>query len=225
MTPRGASRYAQAPHQGARYAERRRASDYGRPQARSPLGEPHPRYRGALLDRIQQRVQRRGPTSNVDGAHVKDSSTAATPRRSRRYDTGYKITFPLFEEDLISLPDKTGRAVPGASFTLKSPKMFFIRAAQPLGAIMPLAEAQAHGRRTTCGDYALDPRGRMRADIRGPIEAMRTRYVASKATPFRSTSTTTAMRLPRSAARAPHGARQRFLPPAHAELLPPQNAS
>ena len=59
--------------------------------------------------------------------------------------------------------------------------MFFIGLLQPLGAIMPLAEAQgAWVGDYLLGDYVPPARGEMRADIAADQAAMHERYVASK---------------------------------------------
>ena len=79
------------------------------------------------------------------------------------YCTGYKVTFPFFDEDFISAPDNDlplFRRVfkPGVD------NLAFIGLLQPLGAIMPLAEAQ--GRWVAAylrGEYRLPPL----ADVRG----------------------------------------------------------
>ncbi len=80
------------------------------------------------------------------------------------YCTGYKITFPFFDEDFISAPEnhiELFRRV----FHPEIPNVFFIGLLQPLGAIMPLAEAQgAWVGDYLLGDYALPPAAR---DARG----------------------------------------------------------
>ena len=61
------------------------------------------------------------------------------------------------------------------------PNVQFIGLLQPLGAVMPLSEAQ--GRWVgdyLLGDYALPSPADMRADIEADQRAMRERYVASK---------------------------------------------
>ena len=96
------------------------------------------------------------------------------------YCTGYKITFPFFDEDFIAAPDnhiELFRRV----FHPDIPNVFFIGLLQPLGAIMPLAEAQgAWVGDYLLGDYALPAQAEMRADIEADQAAMRARYVASK---------------------------------------------
>ena len=58
------------------------------------------------------------------------------------YCTGYKISFPFFDEDLISAPDNQ---IPLYRRVVdpEHPGLYFIGLIQPLGAIMPLAEAQS----------------------------------------------------------------------------------
>jgi hypothetical protein len=96
------------------------------------------------------------------------------------YCTGYKIAFPFFDEDFISAPDnhiELFRRV----FHPEVPNVFFIGLLQPLGAIMPLAEAQgAWVGDHLLGDYALPSPAAVRADIEADQAAMRARYVASK---------------------------------------------
>jgi hypothetical protein len=96
------------------------------------------------------------------------------------YCTGYKITFPFFDADFLAAPDnhiELFRRV----FHPDIQGLYFIGLLQPLGAIMPLAEAQGawvgdHLR----GEYALPSPAEIRRDIASDQAAMRKRYVASK---------------------------------------------
>ncbi len=96
------------------------------------------------------------------------------------YCTGYKISFPFFDEDFISAPDnhiELFRRV----FHPDIDGVYFIGLLQPLGAIMPLAEAQGEWVGDhLLGDYALPSDAEIRADIDADQAAMRKRYVASK---------------------------------------------
>jgi hypothetical protein len=96
------------------------------------------------------------------------------------YCTGYKISFPFFDEDFISAPDnhiELFRRV----FHPDIDNVFFIGLLQPLGAIMPLAEAQsAWVGDHLLGEYALPAPALLREDIRADQAAMRKRYIASK---------------------------------------------
>jgi flavin-binding monooxygenase-like protein len=96
------------------------------------------------------------------------------------YCTGYKISFPFFDEDFISAPDnhiELFRRV----FHPHVDGVYFIGLLQPLGAIMPLAEAQGEWVGDhLLGDYALPGETAISADIAADQAAMRKRYVASK---------------------------------------------
>jgi hypothetical protein len=59
--------------------------------------------------------------------------------------------------------------------------LFFLGLLQPLGALMPLAEAQGRWIASYLrGEYRLPSRAEMEADVRRERERMRRRYVASK---------------------------------------------
>ena len=96
------------------------------------------------------------------------------------YCTGYRVTFPFFDPDLISAP---GNDLPlfRRVFHPRIPNVFFIGLLQPLGAIMPLAAAQSEW---VCdylsGRYALPAPAALRADMERERAAMFKRYVASK---------------------------------------------
>jgi cation diffusion facilitator CzcD-associated flavoprotein CzcO len=154
---------------------------YGLPKPDHRFGEAHPTVSGRILDRIQHGTITPKPNiDSFDGSHVRfiDGSTAEADVVV--YCTGYKITFPFFDEDLISAPDNRIELFRRV-FHPDIPNVFFIGLLQPLGAIMPLAEAQgAWVGDYLLGDYALPEKARMRADIEADQRAMRTRYVASK---------------------------------------------
>jgi dimethylaniline monooxygenase (N-oxide forming) len=96
------------------------------------------------------------------------------------YCTGYKITFPFFDEDFLAAPDNRIELFRRV-FHPQIPNLFFIGLLQPLGAIMPLAEAQgAWVGDYLLDDYALPAPAELRRDIAADQAAMRKRYVASK---------------------------------------------
>jgi flavin-binding monooxygenase-like protein len=96
------------------------------------------------------------------------------------YCTGYKVSFPFFDEDFIAAPDNDlplFRRV----FHPDIEGVYFVALLQPLGATMPLAEAQSAW---VCdhlaGRYALPPRAEMLADVERERRTMFRRYVPSK---------------------------------------------
>jgi hypothetical protein len=96
------------------------------------------------------------------------------------YCTGYKITLPFFDPGLISATDNHiplyRRVV-----SPEHPGLYFIGLCQPLGAIMPLAEAQSEWiADVLSGDCSLPGEAEMRRVIEREDRRMSQRYVASK---------------------------------------------
>jgi dimethylaniline monooxygenase (N-oxide forming) len=154
---------------------------YGLPRPDHRMGESHPTISGRILDRIQHGTI--APKPNIErfeGTRVRFADGSEAEADVVVYCTGYKITFPFFDEDFISAPDnhiELFRRV----FHPEIRNVFFIGLLQPLGAIMPLAEAQgAWVGDYLVGDYTLPAPDEMRADIEADQAAMRARYVASK---------------------------------------------
>jgi dimethylaniline monooxygenase (N-oxide forming) len=154
---------------------------YGLPKPNHRFGEAHPTVSGRILDRIQHGTITPKPNiASFEGLQVNFADASSAEADVVVYCTGYKITFPFFDEDFISAPDnhiELFRRV----FHPDIANLFFIGLLQPLGAIMPLAEAQGAwvGDYLT-GDYAPPSPAQMRADIAADQAAMRARYVASK---------------------------------------------
>jgi len=81
------------------------------------------------------------------------------------YCTGYKVTFPFFDPDFISAPDND-MPLFRRVFHPDVANVFFLSLLQPLGAIMPLAEAQAEWvADLVTGVGALPPVPEMRRQI------------------------------------------------------------
>jgi len=154
---------------------------YGLPKPNHRFGEAHPTVSGRILDRIQHGTI--APKPNISafaGSQVRFLDGSAEDADVVVYCTGYKITFPFFDEELISAPDnhiELFRRVMHPDI----PNVFFIGLLQPLGAIMPLAEAQgAWVGELLLGEYEPPSRAQLLADIAADQAAMRARYVASK---------------------------------------------
>jgi dimethylaniline monooxygenase (N-oxide forming) len=95
------------------------------------------------------------------------------------YCTGYRVSFPFFDPDLLSAP---GNDLPLWLRLVRPDEtdLFFVGLLQPLGATMPLAEAQAkliaaH----LAGDYAFPPADVMQAELERERQAKARRYVRS----------------------------------------------
>jgi len=154
---------------------------YGLPKPNHRFGEAHPTVSGRILDRIQHGTIAPKPNiSTLDGSLVQFVDGSSVEADVVVYCTGYKISFPFFDEDLISAPEnhiELFRRV----FHPDIDNVFFIGLLQPLGAIMPLAEAQGEWVGDyLLGDYALPDGAALCADVAADQAAMRERYVASK---------------------------------------------
>jgi dimethylaniline monooxygenase (N-oxide forming) len=154
---------------------------YGLPKPDHKFGEAHPTVSGRILDRIAHgTIEPKPNIAALDGERVRFFDGSDAHADVVVYCTGYKITFPFFDQDFLAAPDnhiELFRRV----FHPDIPGLYFIGLLQPLGAIMPLAEAQGawvgdHLR----GEYALPATAELRRDIARDQAAMRKRYVASK---------------------------------------------
>jgi thioredoxin reductase len=155
---------------------------YGLPKPDHKLLEAHPTVSAELLSRL----------GHGDIA-VKPNIERFTGGRSVRfvdgseeevdlvvYCTGYKVTFPFFEEDVFSAKDNRLPLYRRVA-SVERPGLYFIGFIQPLGAIMPLAEAQAEWvADLLSGRGTLPSPTEMREAIAAEEARMRKRYVASK---------------------------------------------
>jgi dimethylaniline monooxygenase (N-oxide forming) len=158
-----------------------RPERYGLPKPNHKFGEAHPTISGRILDRIQHGTITPKPNiASLDGSQVRFIDGSFVEADVVVYCTGYKITFPFFDEDFIAAPEnhiELFRRV----FAPELPNLFFVGLLQPIGAIMPLAEAQGEWVGDyLLGDYALPSATGLRADIEADQAGMRKRYVASK---------------------------------------------
>jgi dimethylaniline monooxygenase (N-oxide forming) len=159
-----------------------RMTDYGLPQPDHKLLEAHPTISSDLLSRIGHGdIEVRPNIERFEG----DRAVRFVDGRVAEVDlviycTGYKITFPFFSDGLVTARDNhipLYRRVVHPELE----GLYFVGLLQPLGAIMPLAEAQSEWIADVLeGKVALPERATMRAVIRREDERMRERYVASK---------------------------------------------
>jgi cation diffusion facilitator CzcD-associated flavoprotein CzcO len=154
---------------------------YGLPRPDHKFGEAHPTVSGRILDRIAHGTIAPKPNiRRLDGDEVEFDDGSRAHADVVVYCTGYKISFPFFDADLISAPEnhiELFRRV----FHPEFDDVFFVALLQPLGATMPLAETQGQWIADYLkGEYALPPRPALLQDIEDEMAAMRKRYVASK---------------------------------------------
>ncbi len=157
-------------------------TDYGLPKPDHKLFEAHPTVSSELLPRlghgdiaVKPNIER---FAGGNAVRFVDGSTEEIDLVV--YCTGYKMTFPFFAPEVVSAPDNRlplYRRVASA----ERPGLFFIGFIQPLGPIMPLAEAQAEWIADLLSARAALPSpARMRTEIAREEARMRKRFVASK---------------------------------------------
>jgi len=155
---------------------------YGLPKPDHKLFEAHPTVSSELLPRlghgditVKPNIARfsGGRTVRfVDGSEEEIDLVV--------YCTGYKMTFPFFDPEVLSAPDNRlplyRRVV-----SVERPGLYFIGFIQPLGPIMPLAEAQTEWVADLLGGRAtLPPAGEMKREIAREERNQAKRFVASK---------------------------------------------
>ncbi len=155
---------------------------YGLPKPDHKLFEAHPTVSSELLTRLGHGDIAVKP--NIDrypgGRTVRFADGSEEEIDLVVYCTGYKMTFPFFDPAVFSAPDNRlplYRRVASAD----RPQLYFIGFIQPLGPIMPLAEAQCEWVADLLGGRATLPAAAaMRSQIADEEAKMRKRFVASK---------------------------------------------
>jgi dimethylaniline monooxygenase (N-oxide forming) len=153
---------------------------YGLPKPDHRLLEAHPTVSDDILSRLAHgEIDVRPNIARLTERTVVFADGSEVEADVVVYCTGYKVTFPFFAPEFISAP---GNDLPlfRRVFHPDVPGLAFIGLLQPLGAVMPIAEAQSTW---ACdylaGRYVLPPAGAVRADIERERARMRRRYVAS----------------------------------------------
>jgi cation diffusion facilitator CzcD-associated flavoprotein CzcO len=156
--------------------------DFGLPEPDHKLAEAHPTISAELLPRIGHGdiVVKPNIAEFTGGKTVRFTDGSTEEVDLAIYCTGYKINFPFLDPGLISAPDNE---VPlyRRVVSPEHPGLYFIGLLQPLGAIMPIAEAQSEWIADVLERRVdLPPAETMRRAIARDRVAMAKRYVASK---------------------------------------------
>ncbi len=155
---------------------------YGLPAPDHKLLEAHPTVSSDLLPRLGHGDIEVKP--NIDrypgGRTVRFVDGSEEEIDLVVYCTGYKITFPFFDAGLISAPDNRIPLYRRVA-SVEHPGLYFIGFVQPLGATMPIAEAQSEWIADLYqGKAGLPGRKAMQRVIDREDRRMAKRYVASK---------------------------------------------
>jgi cation diffusion facilitator CzcD-associated flavoprotein CzcO len=154
---------------------------YGLPAPDHRLGHAHPTLSDDLLPLLRDgKITPRPAIAQFAGRTVKFADGSAVEADAVIYCTGYRVTFPFFDPSFVAAPNNE-LALFLRCFHLEHPGLLFAGLAQPLGAIMPLVEAQ--GRlfaRYLTGDYELPDPAEMRRRTEREREYVRRRFVATR---------------------------------------------
>jgi dimethylaniline monooxygenase (N-oxide forming) len=156
-------------------------ADYGLPQPDHKIGHAHPTVSDEIHDRLASGAVVPKPNiRELRGDRVLFEDGSEEPVDVIVYCTGYKVSFPFFDESFIAAPDND-LPLYRRTFHPEIQDVYFLGLMQPLGAIMPMAEQQAKWIAVLLrGDYLLPPAGEMREDMRREREANAKRFYRSK---------------------------------------------
>jgi hypothetical protein len=157
-------------------------TDYGLPRPDHKLLEAHPTVSSELLPRLGHGDITAKP--NIDrftgGRTVRFADGSEEEIDLVVYCTGYKIEFPFLDEKVFAARDNRmplyKRAV-----SAEHPGLYFIGFVQPLGPVMPVAEAQSEWIADLLTSKAALPSApEMRKEIANYDRWLKKRFVASK---------------------------------------------
>ncbi|MBX5470208.1 MAG: NAD(P)-binding domain-containing protein [Thermoleophilaceae bacterium] len=155
-------------------------TEYGLPEPDHRLGEAHPTLSSELLPAIGHgRVKPKPSIQRLEGDSVRFADGSVEHVDRIVYCTGYKISFPFLDSELIDTSNNEVRLYRHVVHP-DVPGLYFIGLVQPLGAIMPIAERQSEWIADVLeGKAALPSVERMRAEIERYRRKMAKRYVRS----------------------------------------------
>jgi dimethylaniline monooxygenase (N-oxide forming) len=156
-------------------------TDYGLPEPDHKILSAHPTISSDLLNRLGHGdITVKANVERLDGDHVRFVDGTVEQIDAIIYCTGYKISFPFLEPEIIAAHDNDI----GLYHRVVDPDhagLFFIGLVQPLGAIMPLAEAQSEWVADLLeGKAALPTVEEARREITRYTHRTGRRYLASK---------------------------------------------
>lgn len=155
--------------------------DYGLPKPDHAPLHAHPTVSGDLIGRLGHGdITVKPNIERLDGDSVVFTDGTREKIDIVVYCTGYRITFPFFDESVISTQDNQVNLYHRVA-SIDHPGLYFIGLIQPLGAIMPLAEVQAEWvAELVSGHGSLPDRSTMAREVAKEQSEMKRRYVTSK---------------------------------------------
>jgi len=153
----------------------------GLPRPDHRIGEAHPTLSDQIYDRLAAGAVIPKPAiEELRGERVRFADGSEEEIDLIVYCTGYKVSFPFFDEGLISAPGNRLDLF-RRTFHPDIPGVYFVGFMQPFGAIMPLAEVQGVWiAELLTGRYALPSREEMLEDMRRERERHDQRFYRSE---------------------------------------------
>lgn len=153
----------------------------GLKEPKEPITMRHPTISQEIHNRlIHGDVTPKGNIKTLLGKQVEFEDGSVEDVDAIIYATGYNITFPFFDRDLISAEDNN---IPlfQRIFDPRFDSLAFIALVQPLCAMMPIAELQSNlVADYLCGEYHLPPQAEMQRLARELDAEIASRYTPSK---------------------------------------------
>jgi hypothetical protein len=156
-------------------------SDLGLPLPDHKVGHAHPTVSDEIHDRLEAGTVTPKPNiRELRGDRVLFEDGSEVEADVIVYCTGYRISFPFFDPEFISAPEND-LPLYRRTFHPEIEGVYFLGLAQPLGAIMPMAEQQAKWIAALLrGEYVLPPAAEIGADIARVREAHARRFYRSR---------------------------------------------
>jgi len=157
-------------------------TDYGLPKPDHKLLEAHPTVSSELLPRLGHGDITAKPNIErfAGGRTVRFADGSEEEIDLTIYCTGYKIEFPFLDEAVFAARDNR-MPLYKRVVSVENPGLYFVGFIQPLGPVMPLAEAQSEWiAELLTGRAALPPGAQMREEIASYESWLHKRFVSSK---------------------------------------------
>ena len=121
-----------------------RYEDYGLETPPFPVTKIHPTLNSELLYKIRHgKVHPRKGIANIEGQEVEFTDGTKESFDTIVAATGYKITFPFLEADIVNYEDAERIPLYLRMFHPEHPGLIFIGLVQPQGAVWPLSDYQS----------------------------------------------------------------------------------
>jgi hypothetical protein len=158
---------------------------YGMPKPKRPILSEHPTLSQDLLNLVGRgKVKIKPNIKELAGDYIIFEDDSKEKVDIIVWCTGYKITFPFFNEDFFParyIEETNEIHLYKKVIDPDLPNLFFLGLIQPLGAIMPIAENQAKWiAKLLTGEVALPSVAYMKKEIENDKKEMAKRYKKSK---------------------------------------------